>query len=216
MNDKELQQEILALENDVKQLEATISAIKQRIVNLKDIAWDRESKKESSQMFNVLQERKESTEIKSNVGNIKVDKDFVKKEIRKHLDNPNLRGMVSTQELLSFPKVAKNVKAEYNPQQQGYDWKVKANDENILVYGERDYGEGHRLLTAHSKTGRDERGHSHRQFNDPDFHNPADDIIPQNKDENQAKQEQIKALKEKVKESSKNLKGTPKDKDIEL
>ena len=44
----------------------------------------------------------------------------------------------------------------------------------------------------------------------------ANDIIPQNKDENQAKQEQIKALKEKVKESSKNLKGTPKDKDIEL
>ena len=38
MNDKELQQEILALENDVKQLEATINAIKQRIVNLKDIA----------------------------------------------------------------------------------------------------------------------------------------------------------------------------------
>ncbi|WP_276883243.1 hypothetical protein [Campylobacter cuniculorum] len=41
------------------------------------------------------------------MGNIKVDKDFVKKEAHKHLDNPNLREMVNTQELLSFPKVAK-------------------------------------------------------------------------------------------------------------
>lgn len=41
MSDKELQKEILALENDVKQLEATIDVIKQRITHLKDIAWDR-------------------------------------------------------------------------------------------------------------------------------------------------------------------------------
>ena len=230
MNDKELQQEILALENDVKQLEATINAIKQRIVNLKDIAWDRQSKKESSQMFNVLQERKESTEIKSNVGNIKVDKDFMEKEIRKHLDNPNLRGMVNTQELLSFPKVAKNVKAEFIEGTKNYTWKIKANDESLLVYGSREYiskdnQKTNRLLTAHSKTEENERmaevdrrGHPyHSIFNDFNFRKSANErIVPQNKDENQAKQEQIKALKEKVKESSKNLKGTPKDKDIEL
>ncbi|MCR6572335.1 hypothetical protein [Campylobacter insulaenigrae] len=101
------------------------------------------------------------------------------KEIKKHLDNPNLRGMVTTQEMLSFPKVAKNVEAKYNPQQQGYDWSVKANDENILKYGERDFGKGHRLLTAHSKTERGERSHPHRQINDSNFHNSVENIIPQ-------------------------------------
>lgn len=207
MNDKELQQEILALENDVKQLEATINAIKQRIVNLKDIAWDRESKKESSQMFNVLQERKESTEIKSNVGNIKVDKDFMEKEIRKHLDNPNLRGMVNTQELLSFPKVAKNVKAEFIEGTKNYTWKIKANDESLLVYGSREYiskdnQKTNRLLTAHSKTEENERmaevdrrGHPyHSIFNDFNFRKSANErIVPQ-------KDKTAKDFKTKLKE----------------
>ncbi|TKX33278.1 hypothetical protein [Campylobacter taeniopygiae] len=180
MSDKELQQEILALENEVKQLETTINAIKQRIVNLKDIAWDRQSKKESSQMYKVLKENKTHTMVKSNVGDIKVDKDFMDKEIKKHLDNPKLRGMVTTQEMLSFPKVAKNVEAKYNPKQQGYDWSVKANDGNILKYGERDFGEGHKLLTTHSLTERGERGQPHREFNDRNFHNSVNgDIIPQ-------------------------------------
>ncbi|WP_299546435.1 hypothetical protein [uncultured Helicobacter sp.] len=102
------------------------------------------------------------------------------KEIKKHLDNPNLRGMVTTKEMLSFPKVAKGVKAEYDERYQGYTWQVKADDGNIINYGERDYGEGHRLLTAHSKTGRDERGQLRREFNDRNFHNPAMSIIPQN------------------------------------
>ena len=79
MSDKELQKEILALENDVKQLEATINAIKKRITHLKDIAWDRQSKKESSQMYKVLKDTKEHTKVKSNVGDIKVDKDFMEK-----------------------------------------------------------------------------------------------------------------------------------------
>lgn len=207
MNDKELQQEILALENDVKQLEATINAIKQRIVNLKDIAWDRQSKKESSQMFNVLQERKESTEIKSNVGNIKVDKDFMEKEIRKHLDNPNLRGMVNTQELLSFPKVAKNVKAEFIEGTKNYTWKIKANDESLLVYGSREYiskdnQKTNRLLTAHSKTEENERmaevdrrGHPyHSIFNDFNFRKSANErIVPQ-------KDKTAKDFKTKLKE----------------
>ena len=181
MSEKELEQEILALENEVKRLEDStkeiIQSIKERIQNLKDIAWDRQSKKESAQMFNVLQGEKESTQVKSNVGDIRVDKDFMQKEIQKHLNNPELRGMVTTQEMLSFPKVAKNVGAEYEERQQGYTWRVKADDESILNYGERDYGEGHRLLTAHSRTERGERGQPHQEFNDRNFHNSAHSAI---------------------------------------
>ncbi|TKX28898.1 hypothetical protein [Campylobacter estrildidarum] len=189
MSDKELQKEILALENEVKQLETTINAIKQRIVNLKDIAWDRQSKKESSQMYKVLKENKTHTMVKSNVGDIKVDKDFMDKEIKKHLDNPKLRGMVTTQEMLSFPKVAKNVEA--SNEARGYTWQVKANDENILVYGSRKYETNnekiHRLATSHSKTEKNERqaevgGRSHPHhpiFNDFNFRKSAEKIIPQ-------------------------------------
>ncbi|MCR2099163.1 hypothetical protein [Campylobacter upsaliensis] len=189
MRDKKLRQEILALENEVKELEKTLGAIKQRLLNLKDLAWDKQSKKESSSMYKVLKEDKTHTMVKSELGDIKVDKDFMEKEITKHLDNPNLRGMVTTKEMLSFPKVAKGVEAEYDERYQGYSWRVKANDGSILNYGERDYGNGHRLLTAHSKTGRDERGQLRREFNDRNFHNPADEIIPQKIDEAIKKQE---------------------------
>ncbi|EAI8273260.1 hypothetical protein M2I41_001451 [Campylobacter coli] len=195
MSDKELQKEILALENDVKQLEATINVIKKRITHLKDIAWDKQSKKESSQMYKVLKEDKTHTRVKSNVGDIKVDKDFMEKEIKKHLDNPNLRGMVTTQEMLSFPKVAKGVEAEYDERYQGYSWKTKANDGSILNYGERDFGKGHRLLTAHSKTERGERGQLRQEFNDRDFHNSVENIIPQ---QNQS----VNDFKAKLKEFS--------------
>ncbi|WP_270966612.1 hypothetical protein [Campylobacter upsaliensis] len=51
MRDKKLRQEILALENEVKELEKTLGAIKQRLLNLKDLAWDKQSKKESSSEF---------------------------------------------------------------------------------------------------------------------------------------------------------------------
>ncbi|EIJ3167775.1 hypothetical protein LIW18_001187 [Campylobacter coli] len=194
MNNKALQEEILALqkevlelENQAKTIEETIDAIKQRVQNLKDIAWDRQSKKESSQMYKVLNNDKEYTQVKSNIGNIKVDKDFMEKQTKKHLDNPNLRGMVTTGEMLSYPKVAKNVEAEYDERYQGYSWKVKANDGNIINYGERDYGEGHRLLTAHSKTGKDERGQLRREFNDRNFHDPAKEIIPKSESKNQPK-----------------------------
>lgn len=70
MSDKELEQEILRLEDSTKEI---IQSIKERIQNLKDIAWDRQSKKESSQMYKVLKEEKESIQVKSNVGEIKVD-----------------------------------------------------------------------------------------------------------------------------------------------
>ena len=184
MSDKELEQEILALENEVKRLEDStkeiIQSIKERIQNLKDIAWERESKKESSKMYKVLENEKSSTIVKSNVGDVVVDREFMEKEIHKHLDNPALRGMVTTEEMLSFPKVARNVGAEFNAEYQGYNWRVKANDESIINYGERDYGKGHRLLTAHSRTERGERGQPHRQINDLNFHNSANESITQN------------------------------------
>ncbi|WP_220176467.1 hypothetical protein [Helicobacter canadensis] len=41
------------------------------------------------------------------------------------------------------------------------------------------WGEGHRLLTAHSKTERGERGQLRQEFNDRDFLNSARNIIPQ-------------------------------------
>ncbi|EAJ7575385.1 hypothetical protein A0Y92_06415 [Campylobacter upsaliensis] len=239
MRDKKLRQEILALENEVKELEKTLGAIKQRLLNLKDLAWDKQSKKESSSMYKVLKEDKTHTMVKSELGDIKVDKDFMEKEIAKHLDNPNLRGMVTTKEMLSFPKVAKGVEAD--KETRGYTWRVKANDGNILVYGSRKYEfdneKIHRLATTHSQTERNERkaeedrrghpyhpvfndlnfrksanekiisqnqikenerevekagvgerGHSHRQINDPDFLRPADEIISQKIDETIKKQ----------------------------
>ncbi|EAJ8631580.1 hypothetical protein BSJ64_08825, partial [Campylobacter coli] len=186
--------EILALENDVKQLEATINVIKKRITHLKDIAWDRQSKKESSQMYKVLKDTKEHTRVKSNVGDIKVDKDFMEKEIRKHLDNPNLRGMVTTKEMLSFPKVAKGVRVEFNAEHKDFTWKVKANDENILRYGSREYIQNNkavnRLLTSYSQTEKGERinnsGNGQTKsalpplFKDSNFRRPTNEnIIPQ-------------------------------------
>ena len=244
MRDKKLRQEILALENEVKELEKTLGAIKQRLLNLKDLAWDKQSKKESSSMYKVLKEDKTHTMVKSELGNIKVDKDFMEKGIRKHLDNPNLRGMVTTKEMLSFPKVAKGVRAEFNAEHKDFTWKVKANDENILIYGSREYIQNNkavnRLLTSYSQTekgerinnsgngqtksalpplfkdsnfrrptnekiipqnqikenereikkaGVGERGQPHRQIHDLNFHNPADEIIPQKIDEAIKKQE---------------------------
>ncbi|WP_416863765.1 hypothetical protein [Helicobacter ganmani] len=203
MSDKELEQEILALENEVKRLEDStkeiIQSIKERIQNLKDIAWERESKKESSKMYKVLENEKPSTIVKSNVGDVVVDREFMEKEIHKHLDNPALRGMVTSQEMLSFPKVARNVEAEIDKKHKNFTWKVKADDESILAYGSREYmkddKEINRLLTAHSKAESNERmaevdrrGHPyHSIFNDFNFRKSAnnesitqnDYIIPQ-------------------------------------
>ncbi|HED8570438.1 TPA: hypothetical protein R6E59_001266 [Campylobacter upsaliensis] len=194
MRDKKLRQEILALENEVKELEKTLGAIKQRLLNLKDLAWDKQSKKESSSMYKVLKEDKTHTMVKSDVGDIKVDKDFMEKEIRKHLDNPNLRGMVTTKEMLSFPKVAKGVRAEFNAEHKDFTWKVKANDENILIYGSREYIQNNkavnRLLTSYSQTEKGERinnsGNGQTKsalpplFKDSNFRRPTNEkIIPQ-------------------------------------
>lgn len=194
MDKKELQQEIKALESKVANMQDSLDSMQENlnclkdfIRHLKDIAWDRDSKKESSKMYKVLENDKPSTIVRSNVGDVVVDREFMEKEIHKHLDNPTLRGMVTTEEMLSFSKVAKNIEPEYNPQQQGYDWKAKTNDENIIVYGNRKYIKEdkkiNRLLTAHTKTERGERGHSHRQISDPNFHNSVGETIPQNNNE---------------------------------
>lgn len=208
MNEKEkleLQKLIPSIERNVENLESLeqnnknakeqIQKIKQKLQYLKDIVWDRQSEAEREQMLKVLNGEKESTEVKSNVGNVLVDSDLTKKLKEKHLDNPNLRGMVTSDEFLSFPKVAKNVEPEFNPQYQGYTWRVKTEDEKDLIYGEREYTingkDTHRLLTNYSesergqrkihKAGVGERGHSHRQINDPDFLRPAEEFIAQNK-----------------------------------
>ena len=193
MSEKEqLKAKITELESYVKEAKENIQKCEKVIEALKDIVWDRKSKKESSQMYKVLKDDKAHTQVKSNIGDIKVDKDFMQKEIKKHLDNPKLRGMISTKEMLSFPKVAKNVRAEYNTEHKDFTWQVRANDESILVYGSRKYvvdeDKIHRLATAHSKTERNERkvemgGRSHPHhpiFNDFDFRKSTDDVIVAN------------------------------------
>lgn len=209
MNKQNLQQEITKLEAQISTMQDSLNAIKETLQNLKDIAWDKHSKKESSSMYKILQDEKESTQVKSNAGDIKVDKEFMQKQIQKHLDYPHLRGMVTTQEMLSFSKVAKNVEAEYNKENKDYTWKVKANDESILTYGSRKYAkdgkEINRLLTAHSKTERGQRQadrvSSATYFNDPDFRGSANENIPQNPNISQinSKESKIAEMRERVK-----------------
>lgn len=197
--DDKLKNEIESLEKDINSLKSVIEAIEQKMINIKELMWERESKKESSKMYKVLENEKPSTIVRSNVGDIKVDREFMEKEIHKHLDNPALRGMITTEEMLSFPKVARNVGAEYNQRRKNYTWKVKANDENVLRYGSREYEkEGkdiNRLLTSYSETeygerqDRGEQGQLRREFNDRDFLRPADESIPQN--DNKANDESI-------------------------
>ena len=211
MSDKEkLQKQVSILQqyvNEAKEIleknRKTIEKMEQVLENLKDIAWDRQSKKESSQMYKVLQNEKTHTQVKSDVGNIKVDKDFMEKQTKKHLDNPNLRGMVTTEEMLSYPKVAKNVEAEYNVEHKDFTWKVRANDGSTIRYGSREYQDTNkqnvnRLLTTYSETEYGERkengGNGQTKsilpplFNDSDFRKSANkEIIPKSESENQPK-----------------------------
>lgn len=107
-------------------------------------------------MYKVLENDNPSTIVRSNIGNVIVDKEFMEKEIQKHLDNPALRGMVTTKEMLSYPKVAKNVEAEIDKKHKNYTWKVKVDDGSVLRYGSREYMKNNekinRLLTAYSET----------------------------------------------------------------
>lgn len=229
MSEKEkLQEQVSILQqyvNEAKEIleknKKTIEKMEQVLENLKDIAWDRQSKKESSQMYKVLQNDKAHTQVKSDVGNIKVDKDFMEKQTKKHLDNPNLRGMVTTEEMLSYPKVAKNVKAEYDNFHKSYTWKVRANDGSTIRYGSREYQDTNkqnvnRLLTTYSetergqreikKTGVGEQGQPHHLINDLNFLRPADAIITQTTNKNQANisTSKLSLLKSQAQENSRN------------
>ena len=112
-------------------------------------------------MYKVLENDKPSTIVRSNMGDVVVDREFMEKEIHKHLNDPALRGMVTTEEMLSFSKVAKNVEPEYDIRTKSYTWKVKADDESVLRYGSRAYQKDNRdinrLLTAHSRTESNQR-----------------------------------------------------------
>ncbi|STQ88920.1 hypothetical protein [Helicobacter pullorum] len=229
MSEKEkLQEQVSILQqyvNEAKEIleknKTTIEKMEQVLENLKDIAWDRQSKKESSQMYKVLQNDKAHTQVKSDVGNIKVDKDFMEKQTKKHLDNPNLRGMVTTEEMLSYPKVAKNVGAEYDNFHKSYTWKVRANDGSTIRYGSREYQDTNkqnvnRLLTTYSetergqreikKTGVGEQGQPHHLINDLNFLRPADAIITQTTNKNQANisTSKLSLLKSQAQENSRN------------
>lgn len=188
--DDKLKNEIESLEKDINSLKSVIEAIEQKMMNIKELMWERESKKESSKMYKVLENEKSSTIVRSNVGDIKVDREFMEKEIHKHLDDPALRGMITTEEILSFPKVARNVEAEFEERHKNYTWKVRANDGSILAYGSREYQKDgtdiNRLLTGYSKTeygerqDRGEQGQLRQEFNDRDFLRPASASIAQN------------------------------------
>lgn len=186
----EIKQQILNLETEakiaqesIKNAENAIKNINNQIKRLKDILWDKQSKRESSSMYKVLEGDKDSTHIQSNVGVVKVDRDFMDKERAKHLENPNLRGMVTKDELLSFPKVAKNVEPEYNQRTNDYTWKTKADDDIILRYGSREYNGQNRMLTAYSETeygerqDRGEQGQLRQEINDRNFLRPANENI---------------------------------------
>ena len=193
-----------------KTFEKDFTEISKTIQKLKDIAWDRTSKRESSSMYKVLNNEKEYTEVKSNIGNVKVDKEFMEKEIKKHLDNPAKRGMVTTEEMLSFPKVAKNVEPEFSKKHQGNVWSIEANDGSKIAYGERTWDNESHLLTAHSKTEKNERiseqkrtdgVSSTEQFNDRNCNNfaPTDEIIPkETKQSNAITQDEMEAIKKEV------------------
>ena len=213
MENEKLKQELIELEKSVDEF---YIKIKEKIQNLKDIAWDKQSKRESSSMAKVLQGNKPYTKIKTKNGKVMIDKNFMEKEKNKHLDNPNYRGAITTEELLSFPKVAKNVEPKKNLRQQGRDWKVLANDGNEIIYGERTYKNENgkkisRLLTAHSKTERDERGQLHQEFNDRNFHNSVSDNIIPNSDKNSNEIEEVNLLKESFDEKIKELKNNFND-----
>lgn len=153
--------------------------------NLKDIPWDKLSKKEASKMVRLLQAIpnnegvfKNNTVIKTNEGDVKVTDLFAQKQVEKHLDNPDLRGMATTQEVASFPKVGKNVDA--TQERQGLTWRAATNDNKEIVYGSGNFDEAEQLKTVHTKTERGERGQLHQEINDRNFHNSDKEIVPQN------------------------------------
>ncbi len=130
---------------------------------IKDIPWNKLSKKEASKMVRILKAIpnndgmfKNNTIIRTNDGDVKVTDLFEQKEKDRHLDNPKLRGMVTTEEVASFPKVSKNIEATKS--YQGDTWKAKTNDGADIVYGSKEFNDENNLITVHTKTEKGERG----------------------------------------------------------
>ena len=154
-------EQILALEQEATKAKESIMNIENKIKYLKDILWDKDSMQESKLMREVIDGKRESVDIQTNIGNVKVDSEFVKQKATKHFDNPQLRGMITTDEVVSFPKVAKNATPKYNKLHKDYTWKVKADDNSVIRYGSRKYEKDNkqvsRLITTYTETERGER-----------------------------------------------------------
>ena len=139
--------------------------------NISAMKRSRASKKEASKMFSVFHNGKAGTVVKADGGDIHVTPEIAEKIRSKHLDDPAKRGMVTTSEAISFPKVARN--AEPETLRQGETWIAQADDGSKLVYGVGEWDGSKKLKTIHSKTEKGERGQLHREFNDRDFHDSA-------------------------------------------
>lgn len=138
---------------------------------ISEMKWSRASKREASKMFSVFHNDKAGTVVKANGGDIHVTPEIAEKIRSKHLDDPAKRGMVTTSEAISFPKVVRNVEPE--ALRQGETWIAHADDGNKLVYGVGEWDGSKKLKTIYSKTEKGERGQLHREFNDRDFHDSA-------------------------------------------
>ncbi|NCB79636.1 MAG: hypothetical protein EOM41_06685 [Bacilli bacterium] len=156
------------------------------IHNIKDIEWDKLSKKEASKIVRILNAIpnsdgvfKSNTIVQTNDGKVKVTDLFANKE-QKHLDNPALRGMVTTPEVASFAKVSKVASPKYGF--QGTTWNAKADDGSHIVYGAKAWDGENNLITVHSKTEAGERGRhasnvSSGNINDTVSMKPSNDEI---------------------------------------
>ncbi len=150
---------------------------KSELENIKNIPWDKLSQKEASRMYSVLHNNKSFTNVKTNKGSVEVNSDFANKMHKKHLDNPDLRGMVTTEETISFPKIAKNIEAKSDI--MGNTWNIKSIDNKYkIIYGSRDWNTGEKLITVHSKTEYGVRA-SYTDIKSPIFDTPSNkEIIP--------------------------------------
>ena len=87
----------------------------------------RKPKKRHQECYN-----KAGTVVKSDSGNIEITPEFAEKIKNKHLDDPTMRGMVTTEEAISFPTFVRNVEPE--TLRQGETWTAKSDDGNNIVY----------------------------------------------------------------------------------
>mgnify|MGYP001566268295 CR=1 FL=1 len=106
---------------------------------LSELPWDKKSKKEAGNMLQVLEGKKNSITITTKDGRIKFelgDKRFGGQKIKiKHLDNSlgQKEGAVTIQEVLSTPKVLKNIIGESDRERMKV-YKVLSDDQKIIHY----------------------------------------------------------------------------------